>query len=316
MKKIIVPIICFICILVTLLNVNEISNGLVNILNGYRENKIENYNSYYREKSFSYIEDTKNFKPYGKQDLLNIIYTVINSGTKTFTFYCPKEYKNCIDDMNSFTSPDSKELTHINNFVHPFNSTKGIKAKFSDVGEINLEVEYWYSDEEIKKINEELDKLLPTILKDAKKDEENSDIKAVHDYIINHTSYDLREKDEINTNKSFLAYEALFNHLATCNGYTDLMAIFLSRMGYENFKVSTTGEIENQSGHVWNAVKVGNTWKHLDLTWDDPVSSDGKNHLYHKYFLVTTEQLKLVDEEIKSSEHKFNQAIYTELKNI
>lgn len=314
MKKIVVSLISFICVLVTLLNVNGITNTLARVLNGFRESEIETYNAYYNEKDYSYVAVAENFQPYGKQDLLNIIYTVINSGTKSFTFYCPKEYTNCIDDMKSFTDKNSNVLTHINNFIHPFNSTKGIVTKFSDVGEINLEVVYWYTEEEINQINEEVDRLLPIILKDVKNDKENADIKAVHDYIINHTSYDLGNKSEINQNRSFLASGALFKNLATCNGYTDLMAIFLTKMGYENFKVSTTGEIENQNGHVWNAVKINDEWKHLDLTWDDPVSSDGKNHLYHKYFLVTTDQLKTVDSEIKSSEHKFNQAIYTELK--
>ena len=99
------------------------------------------------------------------------------------------------------------------------------------------------------------------------------------------------------------------------SGYTDLMAIFLTNMGYDNFKIATTNEnIKEPAGHVWNAVKINNEWLHLDLTWDDPVSSDGKDYLYHKYFLINTEGLIKADENITSKEHDFNRAIYSELK--
>ena len=95
------------------------------------------------------------------------------------------------------------------------------------------------------------------------------------------------------------------------------MAIFLTNMGYDNFKIATTNEnIKEPAGHVWNAVKINNEWLHLDLTWDDPVSSDGKDYLYHKYFLINTEELILADSNITSKEHEFNRAIYSELKTI
>ena len=73
-------------------------------------------------------------------------------------------------------------------------------------------------------------------------------------------------------------------------------------MGYENFKIATTNET---TGHVWNVVKINNEWLHLDLTWDDPVSSDGKDYLYHKYFLINTEGLIKADENITSKEYGF-----------
>ena len=54
-------------------------------------------------------------------------------------------------------------------------------------------------------------------------------IKTMHDYIINHTKYDV-DRNENGESKylSYLAYGPLFEGYATCNGYTDLMAIFLS----------------------------------------------------------------------------------------
>lgn len=93
------------------------------------------------------------------------------------------------------------------------------------------------------------------------------------------------------------------------------MALFLNKMGYTNYKVATTNETEDKtSGHVWNAVFLDGEWLHLDLTWDDPVSSDGKDYLYHKYFLISTDELITADSNITSKEHDFDKSIYTELK--
>ena len=311
MKKIIVPIICLFSILFVLLNIDNISSSLISFLNQNSINKIENKNNYYKEKNYIFVSNTNDFTPYGIEDILNIIYTIINSGEENFTFYCPKEYTNCTHDMKQITE-DKTLLTHLNNFVHPYNSFSSIEASISDSGEINLKINHLYTEEEITAINKKVEELLEELIT-SDITEDYDKIKTIHDYIINNTKYDLENKEE---NKSYTAYGPLFHNLATCNGYTDLMAIFLTEMGYDNYKVATTKEANDTTeGHVWNAVKVNNEWLHLDLTWDDPVSSDGKDYLYHKYFLIDSEELKTADANITSEDHVFDEFIYTELKN-
>lgn len=311
MKKLLSPIICFTAILLTLLNIDTITNKIVVILNPtYKSsNNLNGINN--KNGDFEFVSNTKNFTPYGKQDILNIFYTILNNGNETGTFYCPKEYKNCIEDVKTISN-DQSLLTHLNNFLHPYKSFIKIKCDIYDTGEIQMKIEYIYSKEEINYLDNEVDKLIKELLEESKlEDKENEDydkIKIIHDYIINTTKYDIDNNQEI---KSYNAYGTLKNHLATCNGYTDLMAIFLSKLGYENFKIATTNET---TGHVWNVVKINDEWLHLDLTWDDPVSSDGKDYLYHKYFLINTEGLIKADENITSKEHDFNRAIYSELK--
>ena len=311
MKKLIVPIICLLCILIVLLSVDKITDGLMLFLNQTTTNKIEiNNNDYYKSNNYIFISNTDNFSPYGIEDILNIMYTIINSGTTDFTFYCPKEYTDCVNDMKEITK-NKTLLTHLNNFVHPFNSFSSIEASISDSGEIIIKVNYLYTKEEIEKIDAKVNELINTLVTpDITEDYDK--IKTIHDYIINNTKYDLENRDET---KSYTAYGPLFNGFATCNGYTDLMAIFLTKMGYDNYKVATTEETENTTeGHVWNAVKVNDEWLHLDLTWDDPVSSDGTDYLYHKYFLINSEELKTADANITSKDHVFDEAIYSELK--
>ena len=317
MKRIITIIICLSIILLTLINIDSITNRIVIILNPtYKSsNNLNGINN--KNGDFEFVSNTKNFTPFGKQDILNIFYTILNNGNETGTFYCPKEYKNCIDDVKNI-SKDKDLLTHLNNFLHPFKSFEKIKSDIYDTGEIQIKIDYIYKKEKINYLNTEIDRLIKELItnskenkKDDEKEETNEDydkIKIIHDFIINTTKYDINNNKDT---KSYNAYGALKNHLATCNGYTDLMAIFLSKMGYENFKIATTNET---TGHVWNVVKINNEWLHLDLTWDDPVSSDGKDYLYHKYFLINTEGLIKADENITSKEHDFNRAIYSELK--
>ena len=81
------------------------------------------------------------------------------------------------------------------------------------------------------------------------------------------------------------------------------MALFLEKMNVKNFKVSS-------SDHIWNAVLIGNQWYHIDLTWDDPVASDGLDYLEHTYFLLNTSKLL----ELEKTQHGFNQEHYPELK--
>ena len=77
------------------------------------------------------------------------------------------------------------------------------------------------------------------------------------------------------------------------------MMLFLERFKIPNYKIAT----EN---HVWNYVKVNNEWLHLDLTWDDPITNNGKNILDDSFFLITDEELKSLEKE----EHNYDTSIY------
>ena len=157
-------------------------------------------------------------------------------------------------------------------------------------------------------------KIIKENITDNMTDEEK--VKTIHDYIIDNAKYDVERNLTGNSNyKSYNAYGPLFQGFATCNGYTDLMAIFLTKMGFDNYKIATTPEEISYSatGHIWNAVNVDGKWLHLDLTWDDPVSNDGKDYLFHTYFLKTTKEIKDADQgDIVIEEHNFNSLYYLE----
>lgn len=315
MRRYIIPLICYIIIVVIIVNIESISNFLAKAIGNNQMLTIEPGNDYTKDYDFMYVQNSKNYVPYSYADLLNIVYSVINQGWNEFTFYCPSEYSDCIKDI-SYISKDELILTHINNFVHPYNSFNTIKTSITETGEISINVKYLYTKEEIDTIQAYVKKVINDLYRESDDDYEN--LKRIHDYIINNTKYDTKRNNEGESEyKSFNAYGPVVNGYATCNGYADLMAIILSELNYENYKIATTKEeISYESnGHVWNALKIDNEWLHLDLTWDDPVSSDGKDYLYHKYFLVDNEELKKADSgSVSVEEHNFNKAIYQEFK--
>ena len=108
-------------------------------------------NEYYRNYNFKYVANTDNFTPNTKQDILNIYYTIINSGMENFTFYCPDTYETCLDDVKDIAY-NKTVLSNINDFVHPYNSFNQIETSFDSLGEINIKVIHNYT-EEMEKTN-------------------------------------------------------------------------------------------------------------------------------------------------------------------
>ena len=257
-------------------------------------------NEYYRPNNYSYVQITDDFIAKDEKHLLNIYYTIINSGIDSFTFRCDKDYVNCLDDVDTLSNSQSV-LSNINSFVHPYNSFSSVETQYDTLGKVILKVNKAYTDEEISAINNEIKKVIDT--KNASIIDTRDLIKTFHDYIINNTKYDSNRSDrKIVDYKSDIAYGPLIEGYGLCGGYTDAMALFLDYYKIPNFKIIS----EN---HIWNAVRVDGKWYHLDLTWDDPISKSGKDILEYTFFLIKTEKLLQLEKE----QHIFDQNIFKEV---
>jgi len=127
---------------------------------------------------------------------------------------------------------------------------------------------------------------------------ERDKIKAIHDWIVNHTKYD-KENFFNNTipEDSYSIAGAMLNGKAVYSGYAVTFDYFMYVLGIEHEHVS--GNATNSSGltggltggHAWNRVLLDNQWYYVDCTWDDPVRSDGKDELRYTYYLISNEQI-------------------------
>lgn len=277
-------------------NLEDISNFLSKFLNNEKKVTILNSNEYKKDYNFKFVKMSETYIPYSYQDLLDIFFSTLNNGWDTFTFYCPDEYTNCLKDVNSI-SQNKTLLSDINNFVHPFNSFSKISVATSSTGEVTINITKLYSKEDINKINNGIDNILREKITNDMSTEDK--IKVIHDYIINNTKYDANKVNE----SSYTAMGPLFDGTAVCSGYSDLMEIFLTRLGLKNFKVAS-------ETHVWNVVYLNDEWLNLDLTWDDPITKDSDvDTLLHQFFLIRVEKLL----EFDTTDHTFDPTIYQEL---
>lgn len=293
MKDILKICFMFCLVIVVFIFKDNISNFITDNIVYMGSNKVLTYNEYYLDYDYKYVQNSDKSEVNNYQDILNMFYTILNSGDNSYTFYC--NYENCLNDVKELIE-DENIISSINNFVHPFNSFDSINIDITNSGKITVKNKKAYDDEKIEYIKNYINSF---INENIKEDMTNYDkIKLFHDHIVNNTKYD---KDNIDD--TYNAYNLLTTGKAICGGYSDIMSIYLNTLGIQNYKVTS----EN---HIWNLVNLDNVWYHLDMTWDDPVANDGKQYLIHNFFLISTSELHKLDK----IEHNFNTNVFIEAK--
>jgi len=307
MKKLIVTFILLAIIGLIYMNYEKIIRfSMYNII--YKEDFVRgDANQYKKDNDWLFVQKIDNFSPNNKQDILNIFYTGLNNGWDEFTFFCPEEYKNCTTDVEEITD-NSTLLSNINNYISTFNSYNVINVNINSFGRVNIKVDKLYDNDNISIITKKIDEIYNEITTEEMSDYDK--IKVFHNYIINRTTYDEERSSQIKEggitslkHPSNLAYGPLFTGKAICGGYTDVMALFLDKLNLPNYKISS-------AKHIWNFVYIDGSWKHLDLTWDDPVLSNGENTLTYTFFLLSTNELR----EKADGQHDYSTEIFIEAK--
>ena len=254
-------------------------------------NKVLTYNEYYLKNDFAFVQNTDSNSVNNYQEVLNMFYSIINSGDDSYSFMC--NYDGCTTDVKKLIR-EQITIANINNFVHPYNSFSSINIDVETSGKVTVKTKKVYNDGEITFINKYIDTFIANNLNDSMSNYDK--IKVFHDFVINNTVY-----DDANTLNSYTAYNLITTGKSICGGYSDIMAIYLDRLGIINYKITS----EN---HIWNLINLDGVWYHLDATWDDPVASDGKQYLIHNFFMISTDQLLSLDQ----VEHNYDKDIYIE----
>lgn len=289
-KNILYTILLMLIVYYVYINLDDITRNLKALIVSKSDLVIKEPNSYKIDYTFENFNYKVSYVPYNKEDLIDIYFNVLNNGYNEFTFYCPKEYKSCTKDVESIGN-DSKLMSNINNYVHPYNSFKTIKTKVSSNNEITLEIQKKYSEEKINKINELVNNVISEL--DLNNIDDLTKIERIHNYILNHTVYDKNTNNfDINS-----AYGSLIEGHSVCSGYADAFSIFMNIYKIPNIRVSS----EN---HLWNLVYINGKWLHIDLTWDDSENNKYDNN----YFLITKEKLFSLD----TKEHNFDESFFIE----
>lgn len=143
---------------------------------------------------------------------------------------------------------------------------------------INIKASHIISAAERKEADKKIDSILAQIVNPYMTADEK--VKAVHDYIILNGEYDTKMEN-------YSDYDLLTKGKSVCNGYAILTYNMLKKL---DIPVKLVFGASNSQYHVWNMVKLGDYWYHLDTTWDDPVP-DKKNTVSYNYYLLTNEEI-------------------------
>lgn len=142
---------------------------------------------------------------------------------------------------------------------------------------IDLDVDYIITTSQRTAADKQIKNILSQIIKPYMNDHEK--VKAIHDYIVLNSKYD-------SSMKLYSDYDLLTQGTSVCNGYALLTYNMLNELNIPVKLVTGTG---NNELHIWNLVKLGDYWFHLDTTWNDPLPDT--NMVSYDYYMLTDKEI-------------------------
>lgn len=98
-------------------------------------------------------------------------------------------------------------------------------------------------------------------------------IKVLHDWVCENVSYSEELSDD--ANHSDIA--PFLTGVTVCDGYARALNLLLNEAGIETYYVRS-------NNHIWNIVRLGGHYFHVDTTWDDGESG-------YNYFLKSDDEI-------------------------
>lgn len=156
----------------------------------------------------------------------------------------------------------------------------------------SINPDYYFTAEDLPKIKTEYNNRVNDYLASIQPNMSDYDKALVlHDKLVSENSYN---DDAI---RKYCAYGALNESNSVCQGYALAYAYMLKKVGIKSHIVHS-----DTMNHVWNIVKIGGKWYHVDATWDDEMIENNKGKKYdstgrvlHKYFLINSSRIKSGD---------------------
>jgi len=119
-------------------------------------------------------------------------------------------------------------------------------------------------------------------------------VRAVYEYIILTTTYEIDSTDNQNI------YSVFVNRESVCAGFSRAAQLLLSRLGiFATYVVGVAyvpGVSDEPIPHAWNLVRVNGEYYYLDVTWGSPAFQEGSElanriDVVYDYLLVSEEKL-------------------------
>ena len=232
-----------------------------------------------------------NMKVSNYNELENIIMKQLNSINSDFGINYTGSIDKIDEVMNSILDKDPYLKSTIT-------SMRWTTSSYSQNNHnINIEATHIITKSQRIAADKLIDDILSQIINPYMTDHEK--VKAVHDYIVLNGEYDT-------SNKNYSDYELLTSGKSVCNGYAILTYNMLQKL---DISVNLVFGSSKGQSHVWNLVKLGDYWYHLDTTWNDPLPNK-ENNVSYKYYMLTDEEIKKDhvidnDQNLHASKYKY-----------
>ena len=155
---------------------------------------------------------------------------------------------------------------------------------------LEVTLSFTFEGDALEEAKEDVEKAVSDIIKGAPENATDYEIELyLNEWIIYHCSYD-KEGPQRHT-----VYGSLIQGRAVCDGYAKAFQLLCHRMGIDCVTIEGTAtEFESRldesgdDGHMWNCIRLGDDWYHVDVTWND-----GDVHIQKYAFLnLSTEEIE------------------------
>lgn len=149
-------------------------------------------------------------------------------------------------------------------------------------------INYSLSNAEIRRMNAAIDAEVENVLAGITSDMSQYDIvKYFYDYLAETIIYDDEAENCTNIYGAFVGKRAL------CQAYAKGFTYLCSKVGIESLLITGDAmDSSNHEPHMWNMVKLGSSWYHIDPTFARAESNARGVSVRYNYFCLSDEMIK------------------------
>lgn len=215
-------------------------------------------NKYYRSEYIKRTFRTPGGKPYptkASKTTRNLLYH-LRKNNKSFTYTFP--YPVASNDAHTYAYEVQENFPQYDKFDYT------IVVKDGNATKIN----YRYNKTKAVKANRVRAKV-DDIVKYANRRKNVRDKVKYVNYRLKKMCYydDAACRTSVGHEESYEAYGCLVRGKAVCSGYARAFDAVMKEM-------NITSSIVRTRNHAWNKVRIGNTWYHVDVTWNDCLNNN------------------------------------------
>ena len=115
-------------------------------------------------------------------------------------------------------------------------------------------------------------------------------IKAIHDYVATHITYDIAARDATFDFPDQSAEAVFAKRLGVCEGFAKLAVALGTAADLDIVEVDGDVRVSNADAielHAWNAARIGDRWVLFDATWDAGRGDETFHRSYSTEYLMT-----------------------------